>query len=210
MKLIDSISFTVYFRLFLYSTKFFNTLPFAKPFFRMLFLFILLKILLFNGILFLDEFQQAVPQFYPPTEGGFTQPPAPTPPPESSGLGLIPEAQGEGDGDRPNSNNYPSGASQEAHKDQASTSNTAPTGSPHTNLTTQPDERAQMEPPLPQAPPTPPHGTTPPNPPKEGSRSPAKEIMLSGAKGIAKEVGKCLCQGGQELLSTCLDCSESQ
>ena len=84
------IYYLFYLRLFLSSTQFFNSFPFAKPFLivgRMLFLFILLKI--FIGILFMDELKQAVAQFSPPTEGGFSQPPAPTPPPESSGDGVL-------------------------------------------------------------------------------------------------------------------------
>ena len=66
----------------------------------------------------MDELQRAVAQFYPTSgginEGGFSQPPNPTPPTDDSGLGLIPGAQSEGD--RPDSNNYASASSQEAHQ----------------------------------------------------------------------------------------------
>lgn len=51
---------------------------------------------------------------------------------------------------------------------------------------------------------------TPPSPGQPEQRSAAGEILLSGAKGLAKEVGvevaKCLCQGGQKLLDTCTCC----
>ncbi|KAI5653716.1 hypothetical protein M9H77_30903 [Catharanthus roseus] len=45
---------------------------------------------------------------------------------------------------------------------------------------------------------------------QEKGHSAIEKITLAGAKGAASEFGKCLCQGGQELLSTCLECLKSQ
>lgn len=66
------------------------------------------------------------------------------------------------------------------------------------------DPKAKPHPPL-QAPPTMEmEETAMPNQPKEAERSVAKEVALAGAKGAATECGKCLCQGGLELLATCM------
>jgi hypothetical protein len=73
-----------------------------------------------------------------------------------------------------------------------------------------PKAKPQEAPIILQAPPTiEMEETAMPDQPKEAERSVAKEVALAGAKGAATECGKCICQGGLELLATCINCMET-
>lgn len=64
---------------------------------------------------------------------------------------------------------------------------------------------SNQEPPILQAPPTI-EASPVREQPQQPERSPAEEVALAGAKGMASEFGKCLCQGGLEIMTTCANC----